>query len=395
MYRGEQKMNQFIPLSVPNLKGNELKYVTEAIQSEWVSTGGSFIEAFEKNMAKYLKVQGAVACQSGTAGIHLALITAGVDKEDEVIVPTLTFIAAVNPVRYVGATPVFMDCDDTLTIDPYKLESFCKNECILEESGLINKYTHKRIKAIVVVHVFGNIANMDTIMEIAKRYHLYVIEDATEALGTYYTEGKYKGHFAGTIGDFGIYSFNGNKIITTGGGGMLVAKEESALNKTKYLSTQAKDDELYYIHDEIGYNYRMTNLQAAVGVAQLEQLEGFIEIKKNNYELYFNEIKRIPHCTLMPFVSEIRPNYWFYSLKIDFSKIEISKEEFIKQLSCLNIQTRPIWGLIHEQKPYINCQTYHIEKAATYYEQVINIPCSSNLSQEDAQYVIKSIESIL
>lgn len=388
-------MKQFIPLSVPNLKGNELKYVTEAVQNEWVSTGGSFIQTFEEDMAKYLKVQGAVACQSGTAGIHLALMIAGVNREDEVIVPTLTFIAAVNPVRYLGASPIFMDCDDTLTIDPYKLESFCENECILEEDGLMNKHTHKHIKAIVVVHVFGNMANMELIMEIAKKYHLYVIEDATEALGTYYTEGKYKGSFAGTIGDFGIYSFNGNKIITTGGGGMLVAKKQNDLNRAKYLSTQAKDDELYYIHDEIGYNYRMTNLQAALGVAQLEQLETFIQIKKSNYDLYLKAVRQIPQATLMLFDSQVRPNYWFYSLQIDFSKLGISKTELIKQLSSLNIQTRPIWGLIHEQKPYLDCQTYQIEKAIHYHEQVINVPCSSNLTKEDVDYVIKSITSVL
>lgn len=273
-------MDEFIPLSVPNIKGNEQKYVLEALSQEWVSTAGSYINRLEEEIASYLKVESAVACQSGTAGLHLALQVSGVDTDKEVIVPTLTFIAAVNPVKYLGATPIFMDCNETLTIDPYKLEQFCKEECELSNGKLINKRTKKHISAIVVVHVFGNTADMEKIMKIAKNYHLIVIEDATEALGSYYTEGVYKGKFLGTIGDFGVYSFNGNKIITTGGGGMIVAKDAQKLKEIKYLSTQAKDDELNYIHNQVGYNYRMTNLQAAVGVGQLEQLENFIAVKE-------------------------------------------------------------------------------------------------------------------
>nr|WP_010097594.1 aminotransferase class I/II-fold pyridoxal phosphate-dependent enzyme [Ornithinibacillus scapharcae] len=269
-----------IPLSVPNLKGNELKYVTQALKEGWVSTGGDFIKKFEGHIGDYLKVEQSVAVQSGTAGLHLSLILSGVTSSNEVIVPTLTFIAAVNPVKYLGAEPVFMDCDDSLTIDVEKLESFCQENCYVTDDGLVNKKTKKIIKAIIVVHVFGNMANMVKIMEIADKYKLIVIEDATEALGTYYTKGKYKGSFAGTIGDFGVYSFNGNKIITTGGGGMLIAKDKSLADRAKYLSTQAKDDPLYYVHQDIGYNYRMTNLQAAMGVAQLEQLEHFIQTKK-------------------------------------------------------------------------------------------------------------------
>ena len=286
-------MSGFIPLSVPNLKGNELKNVTEAINTEWVSTGGSYIIEFEDNIAKYLKVNGAVACQSGTAAIHLALIQSKIQMDDEVIVPTLTFIAAVNPVKYCNAHPIFMDCDDSLTIDTEKLEKFCKNECDFNGEFLINKRTKRKIKAVIVVHVFGNLANMEKLMMVGKKYNLKIIEDATEALGSYYIDGKYKGRFAGTIGDFGCYSFNGNKIITTGGGGMIVSKYNTDLDKIKYLSTQAKDDTLYYLHNEVGYNYRMTNVQAALGVAQLERLEEFIEIKKENYNLYrelFNNV---------------------------------------------------------------------------------------------------------
>lgn len=273
-------MEKLIPLSVPNLKGRELEYVTHAIETEWVSTAGPYITDFEQSLAKYVGVKEAVACQSGTAGLHLALMTCGVKACDEVIVPTLTFIAAVNPVKYIGAEPIFMDCDDSLTMDPIKLREFCEKECYFEHNVLFNKTTHKQIKAIIIVHVFGNIADMNAIMEVAATYNLKVIEDATEALGSFYTKGMYKGQYAGTIGDIGVYSFNGNKIITTGGGGMIVSKNKDYLDKCRYLSTQAKNDTLYFIHDEIGYNYRMTNIQAALGLAQLEQLESFINIKR-------------------------------------------------------------------------------------------------------------------
>lgn len=383
-----------IPLSVPNLKGNELNYVAQAIQDEWVSTGGSFIQKFEEEIAKYVHVDQAVACQSGTAGLHLSLLLAGVERDTEVIVPTLTFIAAVNPVKYLGAEPIFMDCDDNLTMDIDKLEAFCKNECVLTKDGLINKETNRIIKAVVVVHVFGNMANMEKLIEVAEKYQLKVIEDATEALGTYYTEGKYEGKFAGTIGDFGVYSFNGNKIITTGGGGMLVAKDNRLAEQARYLSTQAKDDPVYYTHDNIGYNYRMTNLQAAVGVAQLEQIEKFIETKKKNYELYKEHINKIEGLSLLPFKSGIRPNYWFYSLKIEKEKFGLDRDQVLKRLAEQKIQTRPIWGLIHEQKPYIKNQTYQIEKAYEYRESILNIPCSSNLTEKEVKTVLEKLDTL-
>lgn len=383
-----------IPLSVPNLKGNELKYVTEAVEKEWVSTGGSFIDTFENNIADYLGVDQAVACQSGTAGLHLALKLSGVHEDDEVIAPTLTFIAAINPIKYVGANPIFMDCDDTLNLDTDKLEAFCENECVLTEAGLINKQTGRAIKAIVVVHIFGNIANMTRIMQIANKYQLKVIEDATEALGTYYTVGEYEGRFAGTIGDFGVYSFNGNKIITTGGGGMIVARESDLAEKARYLSTQAKSDALYYKHDEIGYNYRMTNLQAAMGVAQLEQLEEFIRVKTKNYEIYKSIINEIKGLSLLSFNRYSRPNYWFYSLLVDKEEYGLDHNELLVKLNENGIQTRPIWGLIHEQLPYVDNQAYKIEKARFYYNRVLNIPCSSNLDESQIIQVVNTLKNL-
>ncbi len=387
-------MSKFIPLSVPNLKGKEIEYVTKAVEIEWVSTGGAYINEFEENIAKYLGVRDAVACQNGTAGLHLALKLCEVEANDEVIVPTLTFIAAVNPVKYLGANPIFMDCDDTLNMDLEKLEEFCEKECYLTDEGLINKKTNKNIKALVIVHVFGNMASMEKVMEVANKYKFKVVEDATEALGTYCTEGKYKGKFAGTIGDFGVYSFNGNKIITTGGGGMLVSKNTNLTNRARYLSTQAKDDLLYYIHEEIGYNYRMTNLQAALGVAQLEQLETFIKTKTKNYNLYKNKIKNIEGLSLLGFNQQCRPNYWFYSVLIDKEKYGLDRDELLRQLNEQNIQARPIWGLIHKQKPYVYDQSYKVEKADYYLEKILNIPCSTNLSEEDVLRVVDVLENL-
>lgn len=373
---------KFIPLSVPNIKGNELKYVTEAIETEWVSTGGSFINDFESCTAEYVKSAGAVACQSGTAGIHLALVTNKIGADNEVIVPALTFIAAINPVSYVGAKPIFMDCDDSLCLNMDKVEEFCNEQCDFSNGKLINKMTGKHIKAMIVVHIFGNMADMEKALDIADKYNLIIIEDATEALGSYVKEGKLKGKYAGTIGKVGVYSYNGNKIITTGGGGMVVSNDNELLENIRYLSTQAKDDSLYYIHNDIGYNYRMTNLQAAVGLGQMESLESFIAVKERNYHLY-NDCG----IELMRFREDIRPNYWFYSYITEY------KDELIKHLNEERIQTRPIWNLICDLKPYARCMRYKINKAREYWNKVVNIPCSTNLSEEDVKRVIKEIKS--
>lgn len=382
-------MSKFIPLSVPNLKGNELKYVTEAVETEWVSTGGPYVNEFEKKLADYVNVKGAVACQNGTSGIHTALMVAGVKSDDMVIVPTLTFIAAVNPVKYIGAEPIFMDCDDSLCIDPNKLLKFCQEECEFINNKLFYKKNNKQIKAIVVVHVFGNMADMQQIMAIAKTFNIKVIEDATEAIGTYYVEGKYKGKYAGTIGDIGIYSFNGNKIITTGGGGMIVSNNEEYINMAKHLTTQAKSDELNYLHDMIGYNYRMTNLQAALGLGQLEQLEHFIDLKNRNYDKYEKLIDKL-YFRLLDFRNDVRSNRWFYAL---LCKDNVQRDELINYLKSKNIQTRPIWGLIHQQAPYVNSYSYKIEKADYYWQRVVNIPCSTNITEEEIEIVAKAIDN--
>lgn len=381
--------SEFIPLSVPNLKGNELKYVTDAIETEWVSTAGPYVSTFEEKVAEYVHASGAVSCQNGTSGLHVALLLAGVTSKDAVLVPTLTFIAAVNPVKYIGARPIFMDCDDSLCIDSTKVEKFCKEECDFFDGKLIEKGSGKHVKVLLVVHVFGNMADMESLMKIAKAYNLKVIEDATEAIGTYYTGGTYAGQYAGTIGDIGVYSFNGNKIITTGGGGMIVSNNEKYLKRAKHLTTQAKSDELYFMHDEVGYNYRMTNLQAALGLAQLEQLEHFIQIKTENYKKYKEAFQYVEGLELLDVREDIRSNRWFYALMCKgYAK---NRDEMIQYLSENKIQSRPVWGLISEQIPYKEDREYMIDKARYYWKYIVNIPCSTNLSNEDVQRVINVI----
>ena len=290
---------------------------------------------------------------------------------------------------------LFMDCDDTLCMDPVKLRKFCETECTLQEDKLVHNATGKHVKAVVVVHVFGNLADMEAIMEIAKQYHLVVIEDATEALGTYYTEGKYAGKYAGTIGNYGAYSYNGNKIITTGGGGAVTSSNPEAVQHIRYLSTQAKDDPHYYIHNEVGYNYRMTNLQAALGVAQMEELPEFIRRKNANFDLYKKLFEGYELGKIVEFREGTYSNKWFYSLEIDMNKINGSLRDIITKLEEKGVQTRAIWGLIHEQVPFKNYIAYEMEKAPYYSSCILNFPCSTQITEEEIQYVAEQIKLVL
>lgn len=387
-------MGKFIPLSIPNFEGNEEKYVMDAVHQGWVSTGGAYIVEFEEKLSAFLGVEKAAACQSGTSALHLALVACDVQPQDMVIVPTVTFIAAVNPVKYRFAEPIFMDCDDSLCMDPQKLRQFCETECELQGESLVYRKTGQTVKAVVVVHVFGNLADMEQIIEIAQEYHLKVIEDATEALGSHFVTGKYAGKMAGTIGDYGAFSFNGNKIITTGGGGAIVAKSTADLEHVKYLSTQAKDDMLYYVHNEVGYNYRMTNVQAALGVAQLELLPEFIKRKQNHYDAYQRYLKKAELPELLAFREGTESNKWFYSFSIP-EDCGIEVRRLIELLQAEGIQTRPIWGLIHEQKPYQSSIAYQIEKAQEYSRSIINVPCSTNLTEEEIEQVVKALQEKL
>ena len=384
-------MSQFIPLSVPNFGAREAALAGEAITSGWVSTSGGKVTEFEQALADYVHMPRAVACNAGSSALHLAAMAAGITRGDEVIVPTLTFIAAVNPLtRYVGAEPIFIGCDDSLCIDPDAVEAFCAERCELRGGKLYNKATGAHVKALEVVHVFGNLGDMERLTEIAQKYHLILIEDATEALGTRFTAGKFAGKFAGTVGDIGCYSFNGNKIITTGAGGAVVSNHPDWAEHAKHLSTQAKTDLLQFLHDEVGYNYRMTNVQACLGIAQLERLEAFIAHKKALYDHYVEKLDGVKGLRILPFREDCtRSNHWFFSLYVKDSALD--RDEIIEKLQAQGIQTRPVWALIHEQADYPRNEAYALDKALDYRKYIVNLPCSTNLSMEDCDRVIDAV----
>lgn len=383
-----------IQLSAPNISSRELRYVKECLKSNWVSSAGPLVEKFEEAICKHTKTKYAVACVNGTSGLFIGLKLCGVKTQDEVIVPTLTFIAPVNVVKYLGAEPIFMDCDDFMNLNPEKLQDFCEKECRLTRNGLKNKKSGRIIKAVIPVHIFGNPCNMAAIMRIAKRYNLKVVEDATESLGSYYTEGAYRGKFTGTIGDLGVYSFNGNKIITTGSGGMIVSNHKELTSKARYFVNQAKDDPVRSVHNEIGYNFRLTNLQSALGLAQLEQLEDFIKTKKKNYELYKELLKVVDGIEILGIPKGTTPNYWFYSLIIEKRKFGMGREEIMNCLLEKGIQTRPIWYLNHLQRPYRGNQTYKIEKAPRFWQRVLNLPCSTSLNVKQVKHIVSTIRNL-
>ena len=376
-----------IPLSVPCIEGNEWHYVKQCLDSGWVSTAGSFVDRFEDDFKRYTGARHAIACVNGTAALQVALQVAGVVPGDEVLVPTLTFIASVNAVRYLGAEPVFMDCDDYYNLDMEKTFDFIERECCCRNGETFNRRTGHRIAAIVPVHVFGNAARLDELVACCREQGIKIVEDAAESLGTLYSDGRH----TGTLGELGCFSFNGNKILTTGGGGMIVTDNAAYAQRARYLTTQAKDDELRYIHNDVGYNYRLTNLQAALGVAQLEQLPRYLDIKRANYEAYKTAFAEMAGLYLADVPPYAHNNCWMYALRIDQNVYGRDKEQIIQDLDQQKIQTRPVWTLNHLQRPYKACQTYKIERAVALHEQTINIPCSVNLSSADRGSVIKAL----
>lgn len=383
--------HSMIPLSIPNFCGNEKKYVDEAIDTQWVSTAGGFIGQFESELAKKLGVHQACACQSGTAGLHLCLRHFGIGTGDIVLVPTLTFIATVNAVMYQSAEPVFFDCDDHMCINVGQIERYLAHECHIEDRRTVEICSGKTVKAIIPVHVFGDHCDMVRIMQLADKYHLFVIEDATESLGGTFSQSAYMGRPTGTVGHAGVFSFNGNKIITTGGGGMIVSDDKTATDHMRYLSQQAKDDAVYFVHEEYGYNYRMTNLQAALGLAQLEQLEHFVEIKRSNYSLYSEILADCRYGKLLPF-SCGTTNSWFYAFALNQPDAEM-RDKLISYMNDQNIQVRPIWKLNHTQTPFQKFRAMDCSNALQFYDRVVNIPCSTNLTQEQMEHVCQALLS--
>lgn len=334
----------------------------------------------------YLEADYALAPMNGTLRLHISRIVAGVEPEDEDLVPELTFIAPANAVGYVNAWPTFMDADEYYQMDVGKTIDFLENECKWDDGKLINEHTGRKVSAILPVDIMGHPVNMDPLIEIARKYDLTVIEDATEALGA-----EYKGQKAGTLGDIGVYSFNGNKIITTGGGGMIVTDNKEWAEKARYLTTQAKDDPLEYIHKEIGYNYRLIKIQAAMGVAQLEQLDDFVEKKRENVKRYDGKLEKIPGVEPPKEASWAHSTYWLYTILVDENKYGIGSRELMENFRGSGIQVRPFWHPIHSLKLYKETFNYEIELADHLYKKGLNIPQSVGLSETELGQVSKLI----
>lgn len=389
----KKEYSKVIPLSVPSIQGNEWKYIKECLDTEWVSSVGKYVDLFEQRIAEYTGAKHAVACVNGTAALHIALNLAGVQPGDEVIVPTLTFISPVNVVKYLSADPVFMDCDRYYNIDSGKVIRFLEKETEFRSGFTYNRLTGRRISAIIPVHVFGNAVFLDELADVCLKHNIKIVEDATESLGTLYISGKHKGRYCGTVGTLGCLSFNGNKTITTGGGGMILTDDPALAEKAKYLTTQAKNDGIRYIHNEIGYNYRLTNIHAAMGVAQLEQLPGYLKTKKQNYQRYKNKIDEISGLHIAKTPEYAENNHWMYALQIDKSAYGKDREQLMTYLTENNIQTRPVWYLNHMQKPYRDCQSYQIEKASVLMEKTINIPCSVKLKGSEINHIIRLLKN--
>ena len=379
-----------IPLSVPSLKGNEWEYVKECIDTEWVSSAGKYVELFEEKIAEYTGAKYAVACVNGTAAIQVSLRLAGVVSGDEVIVPTLTFIAPVNAIAYNGASPVFMDADKYYNIDVEKTIEFINKETVFKDVFTFNKRTNRKITAIIPVHVFGHAVWLDELVQLCEERNISIVEDAAESMGTRYINGEHSGNHTGTIGLLGCLSFNGNKIMTTGGGGMILTDDADLAEKAKYLTRQAKDDRVRYIHNEIGYNFRLTNIQAALGVAQLEQLPYFLEQKKKNHEQYLTGVMNIDGLSIAPVPDYADNNHWMNILQIDEQMLEVDRETLMDRLEKKGIQTRPVWHLNHLQKPYENCNSYEIINAQTLVNNSLCLPSSVNLQNQEIKSIINS-----
>jgi dTDP-4-amino-4,6-dideoxygalactose transaminase len=368
-----------ITLAEPNVSGNELNYLRECVETNFVSSVGPFVSRFEETFAEFVGSPHAVAVSNGTAAIHMALILAGVEPGDEVVVSDFTFAASGNPIFYQGGRPILVDSElDTWNLDP---------GLVVEELDKRARLGMTMPKVVLAVHILGFPAKIEAIAEACDRHGVWLIEDAAEALGATYSDGRYAGKQVGTIGRVGCFSFNGNKIMTTGGGGMLVTGNAELAQRAKHLTTQAKLPGYAYFHNEVGYNYRLTNLAAALGVAQLERLPSFLHKKAGiakKYDESFKGIKQL-HCPPRP--SGMTPTYWLYSVLLD-----CGWEKPLEQLLVENIQTRPLWTALHLMPPYKGALLLGSGRVSEQLcAQGLSLPCSTSLSDGDQQTVIEAI----
>ncbi|HEX6809705.1 MAG TPA: LegC family aminotransferase [Gemmatimonadaceae bacterium] len=377
-----------IPLCVPEIRGNEWAYIKECLDTNWVSSVGEYVDRFERSLADASGARYGVATSSGTSALHTALIVAGVEADDEVLVSTLTFIAPVNAIRYVGAWPVFIDAEpDYWQMDAARVAQFLEQSCERRGSALYDRATNRRVRALLPVHVMGHPVDMAPLLELARRYDLIVIEDATESLGA-----RYRGTPVGHMGDVACFSFNGNKLITTGGGGMLVTDREDWARRAKYLTTQAKDDPVEFEHGAVGYNYRLTNIQAAMGVAQMEQLDDYLAAKRRIAERYAAALADVPGLTVMRQAPWAQSAWWLYTVLVDAVPFGMDARALMRHLGAHKIQTRPLWQPIHQSKPYqgmtpaLGCPV-----SERLHSQALSLPCSVGLQAEQQTRVIDAI----
>jgi dTDP-4-amino-4,6-dideoxygalactose transaminase len=377
-------MNSKIWLSSPHMGGNEIRYVQEAFDTNWIAPLGPHVNGFEKDLMAFTGVSAAAALSSGTAALHLALILLGVEAGDEVICQSFTFSASANPIVYQGATPVFVDSE-------YETWNMCPDS--LRAAIIDRRAKGKKIKAIIPVHLYGMPARMNEIMAIANEYGIPVIEDAAEALGSRYHEKP-----CGSFGSFGVLSFNGNKIITTSGGGALLSVDSQEIQKARFLSTQARDNAPHYQHSHIGYNYRMSNVCAGIGRGQMEVLPERVLQRRKNYEIYLSELGGIPGISFLPEPKGSYSNRWLTTILVDSSKTPNSatRETIRLHLEKINIESRPLWKPMHLQPIFEQCPFYGPGQiAARLFDQGLCLPSGSNLSKSEIQLVIYEIKSIL
>ena len=361
------KKEDFIPLHAPTFAGNEKKYLEECIDTTFVSSVGKFVDLFEQKIAEYTAAKQAVVCVNGTNALHIALKISGVEKGDEVITQPLTFIATTNAIVYAGAVPVFVDVDkDTMGLSPKSLEQFLQANAELRANECFHKQTNRRIKACMPMHTFGHACRIEEIIAICERYHIQVVEDAAEAMGSYY-----KGKHLGTFAKIGAISFNGNKTITTGGGGVILTNDETIGKHAKHLTTQAKLPHAWeFVHDEIGYNYRMPNINAALGVAQLEQLDHFLANKRTTAEAYKNYFQK-QGIAFFAERAEERCNYWLNAIIL---KNKEERDAFLTESNAKAVMTRPIWQLMNRLPMFKDSPKTDLSNAEWLEARVVNIP---------------------
>ncbi|MHA7131861.1 aminotransferase class I/II-fold pyridoxal phosphate-dependent enzyme [Algoriphagus namhaensis] len=368
-----------LPLSFPVFNGNEKKYSNEAIEAGHLATHGKFIPKFEAKLSRRIKTHQTVALNSGTSALHLALVLLGVEAGDEVICQSFTFCASANPIVYLGAKPIFIDSED---------ESWNMSPELLEDAILDRISEGKKPKAIIMVHLFGMPAKMHEIMDIAQRYSIPILEDAAESVGS-----KYRGEYCGTFGSLGIYSFNGNKIITTGGGGALISKDTQLIQRAKYLSTQAREDLPYYQHLEIGYNYRMNNMAASIGCAQLEQLDSFIEKRRLINRRYRELLAGLPGIDFQNEGEDSFSNFWLTAILIDPNLSGTTNDKLRVKLLKENIETRFLWKPLHLQPVFRNLPYFGGEVAQGLFKKGLCLPSSVSLELEDQERIASFIRS--